>query len=148
MKPPSIRRFDLLYLASIAFSVVAYLLSYDTLVKNVQARTAATGLHLGAGTVVITIVVSIGLSLLFWFLVSRRISLGKWLIVVFFLLGLTGIRGLTAGAWDVLKTLSAINLLLEAGAIFYLFQADAKAWFAERNVAPSGGEARADAPQD
>ena len=50
MKPASIRRFDLLYLASIVLSLVAYLLSFDTLVTNMEARTAATGVHLGAGT--------------------------------------------------------------------------------------------------
>jgi len=149
MKPASIRRFDLLYLASIALSLVAYLLSFDTLVTNTEARTAATGVHLGAGTVIATMVISLGLSLLFWFLASpRRMAVGKWLIVLFFLLGLTGIPGLLAGGWTVLKTLSALNLLLEAGAIYYLFQPDAKAWFAERDAIPVSREGDTDLPAD
>ena len=143
MKPTSIRRFDLLYLASVALSLVAYLLSYDSLLASVEQRTASTGVHLGVGTVIVTMIVSIGLSLLFWFLVSRRMALGKWLIVLFFLFGLTGIPGLISGGWTVLKALSAFNLLLEAAAIFYLFQPDAKAWFAGRDAASAidGGDA-------
>jgi hypothetical protein len=141
MKPTSIRRFDFLYLASIALSIVTYLLSYDAMVASVQARTAAAGVQLGAGTVVITMVVSVGVSLLLWFLVSkRRAVVAKWIIVLFFVLGLTGIPGLIAGGWTLLKTLSELNLLLEAAAIFYLFQSDAKAWFAERTVAAGPGE--------
>lgn len=138
MKPASIRRFDLFYLASIALSIVTYVLSYDTMLASVQARTASAGVHLGAGTVVATMVISIGISLLLWFLVSRsRMAVAKWIIVLFFVLGLTGIPGLISGAWTLLKTLSALNILLEAAAIYYLFQPDAKAWLAERHAAPA-----------
>jgi hypothetical protein len=136
MKPTSIRRFDFLYLASIALSVVTYFLSYDPMVESMQARTAAAGVQLGGGTVIVVMVLSIGVSLLLWWLASqRRAVVAKWIIVLFFVLGLTGIPGLIAGGWTLLKTLSALNLLLEAAAVFYLFQPDAKAWFAERTVA-------------
>jgi len=147
MKPMSIRRFDLFYLASIALSVVTYVLSYGPMVASVQARTVVAGMQLGAGTVIATMVLSVGLSLLLWFFASqRRAVVAKWIIVAFFVLGLTGIPGLIAGEWTLLKTLSALNLLLEAVAIFYLFQPDAKAWFAERNVAAAPGQSETDLP--
>lgn len=147
MKPPSIRRFDLLYLASVALSIAAYALSYDSLVANVELRTAAAGIQLGSGTVLATIAFSIGLGLLLWFLASqRKMAVAKWIIVALFILGLTGIPGLATGGWSVLKTLSAFGLLLQAGAIYYLFQPDAKAWFAGRNAAtaPDGTDTPGD----
>ena len=135
MKPQSIRRFDLFYLGSIVLSVVAYLMSYDSLVASMAGRTAAVGITLGSGTVIATIAISIALSLLLWFLVSqKRLVAAKWVIVVLFLLGLLGIPGLFSGGWTILKTLSALDLLLEAAAVYCLFQPDAKAWFASRRA--------------
>jgi hypothetical protein len=137
MKPESIRRFDLFYLGSVALSLVGSLLSYSAMVAQMEARTAAAGVQLGSGMVIGTVVLSIAISLLLWFLVSRKaVAIAKWIIVLFFVLGListigvAGSPGLFSGDWTLLKTISAVVLLLEAGAVYYLFQPDAKAWFA------------------
>jgi hypothetical protein len=135
MKPQSIRRFDLFYLASIALSAVAYVMSYDALVASMEARTAAAGFRLGSGTVLATIVIGIGIGLVLWFLVSRmRSVVAKWFVVALFVLSLLGLPGLLSGGWTVLKTISALKLLLEAVAVYYLFQPDAKAWLGSRDA--------------
>jgi hypothetical protein len=149
MKPESIRRFDLFYLASIAFSLIAYVVSYDALVANMESRTAAAGIRLGSGTVLTTIVIGIGVALLLWFFVSRRRSVvAKWIIVVLFVLSLLGLPGLFSGGWTVLKTISALNLLCEAAAVFYLFQPDARAWLGSRDVIDADGAGEPDLPAD
>lgn len=137
MKPTSIRRFDLFYLGSTALSLVGYLLSYKTMVAQMEAKTAAAGMQLGPGTVVATMVISLGISLLLWFLVSRKGSaISKWIIVLLFVLGLLSAFGLFgtpsmfAGGWTMLKTVSTLVLLTEAVAVYYLFQPDAKIWLA------------------
>jgi hypothetical protein len=137
MRPESIRRFDMFYLGSIALSVVGYLVSYNAMVSQMEARTAAAGMQLGSGVVIGTIVLSTAISLLLWYLASRKgIDIAKWIIVLFFVLGLlsslgiAGSPGLLSGNWTLLRTLSALVLLLEAAAVYYLFQPDAKAWFA------------------
>jgi len=137
MKPESIRRFDLFYLGSIALSLVGYLVSYDKIVAQMEAKTAAAGMQLGSGTVMVTIVLGTALNLLLWFLVSRKaLSVGKWIIVLLFVVGLgsavglVGSPGLFSGTWTLLKTISALTLLLEAAAVYYLFRPDAQTWFA------------------
>jgi hypothetical protein len=154
MKPASIRRFDLFYLGSTALSLVAYLLSYRPTVAAVEAKTAAAGMQLGQGTVISTMAIGLGVSLLLWFLVSRKgLAVAKWIIVVLFIggllsaFGLLGSPGLLQGSWTMLKTISALILLLEAVAVYYLFQPDAKDWFA--GGAKGGGDAPApDLPAD
>ena len=135
MRPESIRRFDMLYLGSIVLSVVGYFMSYDAMVGQMKAQTVAAGIELGSGVVIATMAVGIAISLLLWFLVSRKAStIAKWIVVLFFVVGLLSAAGvwtpsLFSGAWTLLKTVSALVLLLEAAAVYFLFQPDAKAWF-------------------
>ena len=145
MKPKSIRRFDLFYLGYVALSLIGSFISYGAMVTEMGRRTAAAGMQLGSGTVIATMVLATVVSLLLWFLVSRKaVALAKWIIVVLFVIGLLsafgllGTPGFVSGAWTLLKTISAVTLLLEAAAVFYLFQPDAKAWFA--GSAPPGTE--------
>lgn len=149
MKPESIRRFDLFYLGSVVLSLVGSLVSYNAMVAQMQARTAAAGMQLGSGMVIGTVVLSIAISLLLWFLVSRKaVVIAKWIIVLFFVLGLISAMGvagtpsLFSGNWTLLKTISAVVLLLEAAAVYYLFQPDAKAWFAGAPVDHTIGPAQ------
>jgi hypothetical protein len=135
MRPESIRRFDMFYLGSIALSVVGDFISYDAMVGQMEARTAAAGMQLGSGAVIATMAVGIAISLLLWFLVSRKASaLAKWIIVLIFAVGLLSAvgawaPGLFSGAWTLPKTISALMLLLEAAAVYFLFRPDTKAWF-------------------
>lgn len=135
MKPESIRRFDMSYLGSIVLSVVGYFMSYDAMVGQMEARTAAAGMELGSGAVIATMAVGTAISLLLWFFVSRKASaIAKWIIVLIFVVGLlsaVGVwaPGLFSGPWTGLKTVSAVMVLLEAAAVYFLFRPDAKTWF-------------------
>jgi hypothetical protein len=100
-----------------------------------EARTAAAGMELGAGAVIATMAVGTAISLLLWFFVSRKASaIAKWIIVLIFVVGLlsaVGVwaPGLFSGPWTGLKTVSAVMVLLEAAAVYFLFRPDAKTWF-------------------
>jgi hypothetical protein len=137
MRPVSIRRFDLFYLASLALQVIAFVVNYDALVASVEARTAAAGMQMGAGLAIGSFAVGMAISLLLWFLVSRkRLAIAKWLVVLLFVISLFGVPGLVSGEWTVPKVLSLVADAAMAAAVFYLFRADTRAWLA--------GEASAD----
>ena len=155
MKPQSIRRFDQLYLGSIALSLVGYFISYDAMVTQMETRTAAAGVELGSGAVIGTIVLGLAVNLLLWFLVSRKASeIAKWIIVLLFVvglisaIGLPGSPGLFAGPWTLIKTISAAIVLLEAAAVYYLFQPDAKIWFAGTPSIDDEDDAASDLPRN
>lgn len=131
MRPDSIRRFDLFYLGSLALSVIEFVINYHAVVASVEARTAAAGMQMGAGLAIGSFVVGMAISLLLWFLVSRkRLVIAKWIIVLLFVLGLFGVPALVSGGLTVAKGLSLLAELSSAVAIFYLFRPDARAWFA------------------
>jgi len=131
MKPASIRKFDLFYLGSIGLSIIGFFIGYDALVAQVESQGAAQGVALGPGVVIGGFAFSLALSLLLWWLTSaKRIALAKWIIVVFFVFGLFGLPSALAGGFSLMKSVNLLNVIAQAVAIWYLFQPDAKAWFA------------------
>ena len=119
MRPESIRRFDLFYLAALALWVLGFVLNYDTLVAQVETQSAEAGL-------------------LLWFLVSRkRVGIAKWVIVLLFVIDLFDLRALVSGEMSVLRIIPLLVLLLRAAAIFYLFQPDSKAWLTRDDAEPA-----------
>jgi hypothetical protein len=130
MKPQSIRRFDLFYLGSIALSVIWFVLSYDGVVADMEARTAAAGVQLGAGLAIGSFLFGLAISLLVWFLASqKRLVVAKWIIVLLFVFSLFGLQGLFSGPWTIAKIVSLLSFILSAVAVFFLFTTDANAWF-------------------
>lgn len=130
MKPASIRRFDLFFLASLALLVAGFFVSFDATVETLRAQTAAQGLQLGGGFAIGLFVVVLAIDLLLWFLVSRKgASVAKWLLVVLLIIDLFGLPSLLTGELSAAKALSLLRIALEAVAIAFLFQGDAKAWF-------------------
>jgi hypothetical protein len=145
MRPESIRRFDLFYLASLALSVLGFFLSYDAVVAGVEAESAAAGLQMGSGLAIGSFIFGIVLYLLLWFLVSRRrVAIARWLIVLLFLINLIGAPALFAGGFTLVKTISLVSLVLSAVAIYYLFQPDTKAWLAGEAPSETAGLAEPD----
>jgi hypothetical protein len=139
MKPESIRRFDLFFLASLALLAVGFFISFDATVASIQAQTAAKGLQVGSGFVVGLFVVVLAINLLLWFLVSRKgITIAKWLIVLLVLIDLIGIPSLISGDLTAPKMISLLRIALETVAIAFLFKADAKAWFAGSSADDAG----------
>ena len=140
MQPESIRKFTLFYLGSLVVSLVATFVGYDVLMAQLDAQSAATGLAMGSGTVMAGIVLNVAITLLLWYLVARKgFVIAKWIIVLFFLFTLvTSISGIFAGGLAVHEGLSLLAIVLTAAAVYFLFQPDAKAWFAgDRATAPT-----------
>jgi hypothetical protein len=131
MRPESIRRFDMFYLASLALLALGFFISFDATVASLRAQTAAKGLDVGAGFAVGLFAAVLAIELLLWFLVSRKgVAIAKWLLVLLLILDLFGLPALVTGGLSAPKMISLLRIALEAAAIVFLFKADAKAWFA------------------
>jgi hypothetical protein len=142
MQPESIRKFTLFYLGSLVVSLVATFVGYDILTAQVEAQSAATGLAMGSGAIVAGIALNVAITLLLWYLVARKgFVIAKWIIVLFFLFTVvTSISGIFAGGLAVHEGLSLLAIVLQAAAVYYLFQPDAKAWFAGERIAAATPE--------
>jgi hypothetical protein len=139
MKPESIRRFDLFFLASLAVLVVGFVISFDATVASMQAQTAAQGLQVGAGFTIGVFAAVLVVDLLLWFLVSRKgVAIAKWLLVLLLVVDFFGLPSLVTGGLDTAKILSLARIALEAVAIAFLFTAGAKPWFARRAAQDPG----------
>ena len=135
MRPDSLRKFDMFYLAAILIGVASSLMNYDATLEAAATQLSEAGLQGYAGTVMaITLGVIFAFNMLLWFLVSRlRIGFVKWLILLIVLFSvankLLGIsQGVNVSITDVL------SVLLKAIAVSFLFRADTKEWFAPRGV--------------
>jgi hypothetical protein len=142
MQPESIRKFTLFYLGSLVVSLVATFVGYDILTAQVEAQSTATGLAMGSGAIVAGIALNVAITLLLWYLVARKgFVIAKWIIVLFFLFTLvTSISGIFAGGLAVHEGLSLLSIVLQAAAVYFLFQPDAKAWFAGERIAAATPE--------
>ena len=128
--PKSIKLFEQLFLGSIALGVIQSALMLNNMDLSGDAAYGVAGFQVLILLIVVTIVL----------LTSRKKSvICKWISVVFFVLGLVafipnlaifveqGIAGL----------ISAAQLLMQAYAIYLLFNSDSKAWFASKKPAAS-----------
>jgi hypothetical protein len=133
-QPPSIKRFDIFYLGSLAVYAVGFFLGYDAQVAQVRAQYAAAGVEMNpSGILTGSFIVGILIGLaLWWFVSSKGSNVARWILVAFFTLGVLGlVYGLTSGSLGGLtlfSALSVVSTVLSAVAVYYLFQADAKAW--------------------
>jgi asparagine N-glycosylation enzyme membrane subunit Stt3 len=131
MRPVSIRRFDFAYLGSLAFSVVDFVLERDALTSRLAAQSGESGIALSGGMVTWVFTGWMVFLLVLWFLAARkRATIAKWIIVLLVAIGLYAVPTLFSGAFTLAKTVSAMSLVLSLLAVYYLFQPDAKAWFA------------------
>lgn len=133
-QPPSIKRFDIFYLGSLAVYAVGFFLGYNAQVDQVRSQYAAAGVEMNPGGLLTgAFIFSIAISLLLWWFVSSRGSnVARWILVVFFAIGLLStVYALSSGALGgltVTNALSVVSMVLTAVAVWYLFQPDAKAW--------------------
>lgn len=133
MRPDSIRKFDLFYLASIAIGIASSLMNYDALLADVATKLSEAGLQDSSGTVMLVILgVFFAFNMLLWFLASRmRIGFVKWILLVIVVVSaLLRLLNITSGV-NVSIT-DIISVLLKAIAVFFLFRADTKEWYAIR----------------
>jgi len=133
MRPESIRKFDWLYLGSLAVSILAFVLDFGRIAAQVDRQMVDAGVEAGSGLVAGSLIFSVVVSLALWFLVSRqRVGIVRWVLAIFFAFGLIGIPGVVALLPGLSAILNLVVLMMQLGAIWFLFQPDARAWFAEK----------------
>ncbi len=141
-RPPSIVRFEQLYLASIAIWLLTTLgfwsVNRHMIEANPQTAANPQMQSFALTLMVVSAAVVLGASLLFWWLAARKGSpVGKWLVVVTEAIGilfaLYALYLLVSGAAP--NVLNAVgNLLstaLAVAAAALLFRPDANVWFAD-----------------
>ena len=133
-RPPSIVRFERLYLASFAASLIGWAFSWQQTADRlaIDPKTASYTWLLPAA-----LLLSCAITLTLWYLVARRASLAaKWVVTI--LTGLAAVRFainllvVARGKVPVLALLlSAAILVLGVAAVVHLFRPDARLWFGE-----------------
>lgn len=141
MRPKSIVNFERVVLLGILVGIVNSFLSWDKMLAMAQAQAAAQGgaMKIGPGFLVGVQAVFIVIYLLLVWLIARKGSpVAKWIYVVLAVLSLiAAIFGLgkMAAYGTVSLVLAIAQHLLTLAALWFLFQPDAKAWFAEGRTA-------------
>ena len=146
-RPAAITLFDRLYLASIVLYVLNAAIFWSqtsalaTEMPQVQDNPAVASMV--GGILIGTLVVTVALSVLFWWLVSRqRSEAGKWLVIVTEAIGaLTGLwalvtlaRGLAPNPTNA--AISVVTTALAVAAAAMLLRADAQSWFRDHHAEP------------
>jgi hypothetical protein len=133
IRPPSIVRFDYCYLGALLVGAVNAALNWSRYAAMPQVRDAEAMI----GTWYLPTLTAIGylIPLLLWYFAARRASVvAKWIVVVLFALGIVGL--LIALAMGTMASglggvLSVVAVVLNAIAVWSLFQPDAREWFGE-----------------
>ena len=131
MRPPSIVKFDWLYLALLILSCFVFALTYDTTLAPLKADPAAVELGLaGAGFILSLFGFGMVILLLLWFFVSRRASnAARWNLTVIAAFSLVSLP-FSVGDMPTLTILVELALLaLQIASVWFLFRPDAAAWF-------------------
>ncbi len=132
MRPESIRKFDIFFLASVAMGAASSLLNYEAQVVALTAQWGPLGMGDSSSAFILaSSVAGVLVNLLLWYLASRmRQGWVKWILVVFVILILGGTVSAIGSGLGSVSITGLITLLLRAIAVYFLFQPDAKEWFA------------------
>lgn len=129
MRPQSIVMFDRLFLGSLAVSALSIVLSWNELTAQLANEPGVAEIGLGSGLIAGMVAVGFAISLLLWFLISRKASnVAKWILVALAALSLISLPGMFAGPWNLTAILGLASYVLEIAALVFLFRDDAKAW--------------------
>lgn len=130
MRPHSITMFEKLFLASLVLGAINFFVSMPAMREQLAADPNAAAM-VGDNFLIGVFIFSMLISLLLWYFISRRASnIAKWILVVFFVVGLVMLPG-SLGALPALPLIvSLLSTVLQGAAIYFLFRPDAKAWFA------------------
>jgi hypothetical protein len=129
-RPASIVNFERLYLGSLALGAIGIVINWSTM--QAQIAMDPNSSILPSWFLPATLAISFAISLTLWYFAARRGAVvAKWIIVVFFAIGLLGIpAALTTPGPIIMKFLTGVNFILQVLAIWMLFKPDAKQWFA------------------
>ncbi len=130
MRPPSIIKFERLFLASLAVSAIGFVIGYEAAMRVVESDPSMQRFGLGGGFMLGVLAASFAIYLLLWYLIAHRAStIAKWVLIVFVALGLVSLPFALTGPLSLTVALNLLVYVLEVVALVYLFRPDAKAWF-------------------
>jgi len=131
--------FDWLFLGSLAVSAAGVVISWQPMMAQLAAQPGVAELGIGSGFLAGAIAVAFAISLLLWFLVSRKASsVAKWILIVLAAVSLISVPGMLGGPWNLSTILGLISYVLEIAALGFLFRPDARAWFTgDTNAEPA-----------
>lgn len=142
-RPVSIIWFERCYLGALVIGLINAVLRWPEMTAAAANQPNAD--QLGAGfmptVLIVTLALGFGISLLLWYFAARRrANVAKWIITIFFVLGLLSF-GFTAVTGNLPKGLggviAVVTWVLNAVAVWQLFRPDAEAWF--ENKLPVAG---------
>lgn len=130
MRPQSIHRFDRLYFFSVALGLANFALNFQAKLAEIEMQRP----RIGAGGALVfmfaVLGVTLALTLLLWWLVSRRASnVVRWLLTVFAVIGVIAVPLSLASEPPLAVAMTAIIAAVQAAAVWFLFRPDAAAWF-------------------
>ncbi|MBW8294654.1 hypothetical protein [Sphingopyxis sp.] len=138
-RPPSIINFERSFWASTLTGVASFALHWPTMMEALKSDPRLSSSVDGAAIgVALAIGFSLALSLLLWYLISRRASnITKWIYVV--VMGFGVIAAFTSINDPMPSTgfalaISLAGTALTALSIYFLFRPDARAWFAKETI--------------
>lgn len=143
IRPKSIVWFERLYLGSWFVSVIALAANWTTMQAMIadKPETKKLGINVMMNMVIAGMGIGALITFLLWYFAARQKSVvAKWIIVVFFVIGLIGLPGVIGmfGKGEVASgLLQAFVFALHAAAVVMLFQRDARVWFGEIQDGPS-----------
>jgi hypothetical protein len=143
MRPKSIVNFERVVLLGILVGIVNGVMSWDKMMAVQQAKLVAQGQGRMVGmlpslTIGIAVVFTAIWLLLVWLISRKGSPVAKWIYVVLAVLTLIGaIWGVSKSAsyGTVPLVLAIAQHLLTLASLWFIFQPDAKAWFAEGRTA-------------
>jgi hypothetical protein len=132
-KPPSVRKFDYLYLGSILMGLVVFALTYETALATARAGLDGTGAQIGPGLLIGGLAFGIVINLALWFLVSGlRLGFVRWILGLFVAWGLFQVvLGFVREGVEPVQLAGLAPLAMSIAAIAFLFRRDASSWFSQ-----------------
>jgi hypothetical protein len=126
VRPVSIKRFETLFLASVALTVLAIMLNLDILRNQALAQSSAAAGPIAG--VIVTLLVNLPL----WFFIARRASnVAKWILLVLLAFGLVSLPWTFEEVFAVSTSYSLLNVVafvLSLASTAMLFTRESVAW--------------------
>jgi hypothetical protein len=131
MRPASITMFDRLFLGAIVLGILNTVVSYDETMAQLKADPAVVEMGMATpGFLFGTAAFGFAISLLLWFLISRKAAtVAKWILTVFTVIGTLMIPFSLGELGLIAMILTLLVTAMQIAAIWMLFRPDAKLWF-------------------
>ncbi|WP_447754817.1 hypothetical protein [Sphingopyxis fribergensis] len=135
-KPDSIIWFDRLFLGTLVLGTLNFIFGWNDVSAKVAASPEFAAVGFGTGFIVAMFAVGMAINLVVWYFTSVRASnVAKWILTVFFAIGLFSIVGNLnnpLGPQGLQLGITFITAIMQGAAIYMLFRPDSAAWFSRK----------------